>query len=295
MDGLPTISAERTAELLDDAIDLHVHTAPDVIPRYATDLDTGREAIDAGMRGVVVKSHIVPTAGRVELTNLELDRPILYGGVTLNGGVGGINPAAVEIALDLGADVVWLPTAWSRNHAGIARQAGTTHFMGQRVPDADEDISLLEDGELPPALLEVVDLVAAEDAVLGTGHVSPEESIAVAEACADAGARCLVNHAFFRVVDASLEEQERLVDLGATVEYCAYSLQSTDGHTVDRIAEAVDRLGPEHCALATDFGQEGNAPAEGLARFAEAVVRAGVDEDDIRLMVTETPAHVLGL
>lgn len=298
MATLPDVSAARQAELLDGAVDFHVHTAPDTTPRYAIDLDVAREAREAGMRAVVVKSHIVPTAGRVDVTNRELDfeDPALYGGVTLNGSAGGVNPAAVEVALDLGGKIVWLPTVWSENHAAQAREAGVERFAGVRVPDPDEDVPVVVDGELTPAAREVVELVAEADAVLGTGHLSAEEAIVVAEACADAGADCLVNHALFRVVDASTEQLARLVELGATIECCAYAhVEEGTPPTTDRIADAVDRFGPGSVLLATDFGQVGNPPAPGLARFAEAVCAAGVDEADVRRMLTETPADLLGI
>ena len=150
-------------------------------------------------------------------------------------------------------------------------------------------------GDLTPEVHRVIELVGAADATLATGHVSVEEALAVAEACANSGVRCLVNHAFFRVVDASIEEQAQLADLGAVIEFCAYSLQSTPNHSIQRVVEAVTRLGPENCLLATDFGQVGNAPTEGLARFAEGLIQEGVNEATVQKMMTETPARVLGI
>ena len=295
MTELPSVSDTRMNELLTDAVDFHVHTAPDSIPRYATDIETAHDALDAGMRTVVVKSHIVPTAGRVELTNRHLEKEILAGGVTLNGGVGGLNPATVEVALDLGARVVWLPTAWAANHAQQARDAGETQFMGQRVPTEAEEISLLSNGELDPVVDKIIALLAGTDVVLGTGHISIEESLVVAEACAEANVPCVINHAFFRVVDATLDNLERLVDYGATIEFCAYSLQSTADHSVARVADTMKRLGPENCLLATDFGQAENAPVPGLAEFAQAVIDEGVDEEVVRETITTTPATLLSL
>lgn len=65
------------------------------------------------MQGVIVKNHALPTVDRVTLTNNIVGKEILYGGLTLNGSVGGINPTAVETALKLGAKIIWLPTLWS--------------------------------------------------------------------------------------------------------------------------------------------------------------------------------------
>lgn len=291
--------SDRLAEgdpstLPDGAIDCHVHTAPDLIDRYESDLQLAHEAVRAGMDGVVVKSHVVPTAGRVDLVNEAIGEEILYGGIALNGSVGGLNPDAVETALELGGRIVWLPTAWSHNHARQARAAGTDRFVGQRVPSEREDIRVARDGEVTPATRSVIDLVATYDATIGTGHASPDEIGPIVDACADAGVTCLVNHPFFRVVDVPVEQQVSLAERGAIMEYCAYSVQSTEGHTVDRVAAGIERVGAENCLLATDFGQASNPPVPGLSGFVEAVVDSGVDRETVERLVTSTPAAVLG-
>jgi hypothetical protein len=281
-------------DLLADAVDLHVHTAPDLVERFESDVALARDVREAGMEGVVVKSHVVPTAGRVDLVNEAVGDELLYGGVACNGTVGGLNRDAVETALELGADIVWLPTAWSANHATQAREAGVERFVGQRVPGPDEEIPVARDGEVTEATRTVVDLVAEYDAVVGTGHATPAEIETVAAACADAGVDCLVNHPCFRVVDVSLDRQERLADLGAIMEYCAYSVGSTEGHDIDRVAEAIDRVGPRNAVLATDYGQAENPPVPGLREFAEAVVEAGIPRETVRRCLSETPTTLLG-
>lgn len=292
---MSVFDADPAWDLLERALDLHVHTAPDLIARYGTDLEIARDARNAGMAGVVVKSHVVPTVTRAAVANEAIGEDVLYGGVALNGSVGGLNPDAVEIALDLGAEIVWLPTAWSANHASQARAAGEERFVGQRVPGPDEEISVVSGGSLVPEVERIVGLVEEADAVLATGHVGADATEAVVEACADAGVGCLVNHPFFRVVDLPIETQVGLAERGAIMEYCAYSVESTEGHDVDRVARAIDRVGPEHAVLATDFGQASNPPVEGLARFAGALLEAGLSVATVRTLLAETPRGVLGV
>ena len=277
------------------AVDCHVHTAPDLVDRYESDLQLAHEARRADMGGILVKSHVVPTVGRVDLINEAVGDDVLYGGIALNGSVGGLNLDAAETALELGARVVWLPTAWSANHAAQARDAGAERFVGQRVPDDDEDIRVARDGAVTEPTRELVSMVGEYDATLGTGHVAPAEIEAVVDACADADVRCLVNHPCFRVVDLPIETQVSLAERGAILEYCAYSVRSTDGHGVERVADAVSRVGGERCVLATDFGQSENPPVPGLAAFADAVREAGAPPRDVERALTETPARVLGL
>lgn len=280
---------------LEEAIDIHVHTAPDLIEREASDLTVAQAAITAGMDGVVVKSHVIPTVARVDQVNEAVSEEILYGGIALNGGVGGLNPDAVEIALELGAKIVWLPTAWSANHAQQAREAGQSRFVGQRIPEPDEEISVARNGELIEPMQEIIELVASYDATLATGHITPMEIKAVVVACADAGVRVLVNHPFFHIVDLSLDKQLELVEMGAVMEYCAYAVQSTEGHTLEQVVDAIEQLGVESCILATDFGQRGNPAIEGFRSFACEVHEAGIPEEDIQTLITENPARVLGL
>lgn len=281
--------------LPDGAVDVHVHTAPDLVERYQSDVELGRAARAADMAGIVVKSHVLPTVGRVDLVNEVLCEDVLYGGVALNGGVGGLNVDAARTALELGARIVWLPTAWSANHASQARAAGVDRFVGQRVPGPDEELPVARDGEVTARTQRIVDLVAEYDAALGTGHASPAAIDAVVDACADAGVTPLVNHPCFGVVDVPIDQQVSLAERGAVMEYCAYSVRSTDGHTVERVVEAVERVGAEHCLLATDFGQADNPPVPGLAAFLEGVVEAGLSRDTANRLVTDTPSRVLGL
>lgn len=284
-----------TRDWLEGAIDCHVHTAPDLIERFQTDIALAHEARESGMRGVLVKSHVVPTAGRVDLVNEVLAENLLYGGVALNGAVGGLNRDAVETAIGLGARVVWLPTAWSANHARRARAAGNDRFVGQRIPSKSEDLSVAVDGEVTDQTRAIIELAAEHDVTVGTGHVSPEEIDAVVAACSDANVTCVVNHPFFHVIDLDPTHQEKLANQGAIMEYCAYSVQAMPDHSIDQVADALTRVGADNAVLATDFGQANNPPVTGLARFAEQVHEAGVSEGAVRTALTETPRRVLGL
>jgi len=282
-------------ELLDGAVDAHVHTKPDQIDRWGTDPRLGRAAIDAGMDGVVVKSHVVPTMDRATVTNELLGEEILYGGVALNGAVGGLNPEAVKVALAQDAKVVWLPTVWNAHHATIARNDPVDVLAGFTVPGPDEELRIVEDGSVTEPVAEIIDIVAEADAVLATGHSSPEAIRAVVEAATDAGATVSVTHPFFEVVDLSIEEQQRLAEMGAVMEYCAFSLQNTPDHTVERLAKGIERVGPESCALATDFGQTDNPPVEGFASTIDDLLDAGLDRETLEQVVQETPSRLLGV
>src|SRR5262245_33723100 len=104
-------------DLLHGAIDTHVHSYPDVVARKLDDLAVVEQARAAGMRAVLLKSHVFSTAERAWLLSRLFPDFRVFGGITLNDTVGGLNPSAVEAALKLGAVQVWMPTLSAANHA----------------------------------------------------------------------------------------------------------------------------------------------------------------------------------
>jgi hypothetical protein len=168
-------------------------------------------------------------------------------------------------------------------------------FVGQRIPGPDEELSVTENGSLTAKTHAVIELVAEHDAILATGHISPDEIDAVVTACTERGIDVLINHPFFRVPDLPIERQESLAERGATLEYCAYAIGNTPGHSAERVAEAVSRIGPDNCLLASDYGQKGNPPAAGLAEFAISVVEAGLSETVVQRLIRDQPADSLGI
>jgi hypothetical protein len=67
------------------------------------------------------------------------------------------------------------------------------------------------------------------------------------------------------------------------------------GRRVDAVQLAgVRAVGPERTALTTDLGHVNRvAPAEGLARFAEALTREGIGPDAIELAMKRNPRALL--
>src|SRR5262249_29416379 len=85
------------------------------------------EAAAAGHRAIVLKSHDSPTASLAWAVQRDVgDAIAVFGGICCDREVGGMNPAAVEVALELGARIVWLPTLSSRQdfENGVAARLG---------------------------------------------------------------------------------------------------------------------------------------------------------------------------
>ena len=163
-------------------IDLHIHTAPDVAPRRLDDLQAARDARAAGMRAILIKSHVTCTADRAAIAESAIDGIRVFGGLALNEPVGGLNPAAVEAALRLGAKAIWMPT----HDAAHSRQ----------VKGGSGGIAVLDrDGELVPTVGPILELIRDANALLCTGHISLAESIALIRLARQMGLRkILVTH-----------------------------------------------------------------------------------------------------
>ena len=277
---------------LTGAADLHCHFGPDAHRERSVDaLDAARDAAAAGHAAVVLKSHDYPTAALAAVVDRVVDGVRVFGGICCDREVGGVNPAAVETALRIGAKIVWLPTLTSRQDQlnGIGEQLG---IPGPGLSVVDDDGSLSTDTHA------VLDLVAAHDAILATGHVTWPEPLEVAKAFGRRG-KVLVTHAMEELAGPNLtvEQCTELADLGATIELCALTCLGTLAtRSPGEIARATRTFGAERCTLATDYGQKANVrPAPGFQDFADALLAEGLDERAIRRMACDNPCALLGL
>jgi len=285
--------------LLTGAVDLHVHPSPSPYPRRIDPIGAASAAAEAGMRAIVLKSHHNETASLIEalrphgLGEIPVE---VYGGVVLNTEVGGINPHAVSLCLAMGGRVVWMPTISSPAHI-----ASDGHFPTATVALLDERPVDLWDGddELVPELDTILGLIADADAVLASGHLPPRSIVACFEAARDAGVRrLLVNHPNF-IVDIEGEQALRLVELGAYVEHevSMYDRESRfHAFEISTLREWIELAGPDRTILASDLGQADNPlPPESLERVGEELVEVGVDASQVRRMLADNPARLLGL
>jgi hypothetical protein len=272
-------------DALDGAVDLHVHSAPDIDVRRYNDLELAREAASAGMRALLIKSHQNSTVERAWLVDQVVPGIDVFGGLVLNSTVGGLNPDAVAVALRLGARQVWMPTRSAYNHRRHHHQ-----------PDG---ISILdEEGRLCQQVRDIVDLIASSDCILSTGHLAPEEGAVLMRHAANAGVkRLLVTHPEWPPTAYPIELQRDLARVGVFFERCFVSTTHRCGFVpLSTIAGAIDQVGVESTILASDLGQPDTpAPVDGLRQFAGMIKSEGFNGDQIRSMMVSNPSSLLGL
>lgn len=293
-----------TDELLQGAVDLHCHPAPSPFPRRVDALEAARHYADAGFAAVVMKSHHHNTVMDVlALRPHGIDElPVrVFGGVALNGPVGGLNPRAVDLSLKMGGRIVWFPTIASANHIEHHRTNPDLRFPRLSRPLMHEvEITVFDaDGRLREEVHEIVELIRDEGAILASGHMAPDQVFAVFKAAREAGVeRMLVNHPNF-VLGVTHQQARELVELGAHVEHslCMYDDRSTFYNwPVDVLLDWIRVVGVDRTTLGSDLGQENNPlPVDSFRKVGQLLLEAGLAEGDLRRLVRDNPARLLGV
>jgi Family of unknown function (DUF6282) len=268
--------------------DLHVHSAPCLLPRRAGDVQTVEEYERAGFAGCVLKGHFEPTVGRAAAAARSRALHVL-GGIVLNQAVGGLNPVAVETSLGLGARIVWMPTLDARAHreAGLPVLPSARTSQGLAVPPSDRGTEA--------DVRRILGLVAEADAVVATGHLSAEEAAWLVRAARKEGVRrILLTHPSFTVPALSASATRELLDFGAFAEVTAYQLLHQSGWDAARLAAFLRALPAERCILTSDAGQP-NSPAapEAMALLLEVLGAEGLDPGALKAMCSEIPARLV--
>ncbi|WP_042330955.1 hypothetical protein [Desulfosporosinus orientis] len=65
-------------------------------------------------------------------------------------------------------------------------------------------------------------------------------------------------------------------------------------YSFELINYIIKERGPEHIVLTTDSGQLGNEEVDGIKLFIQTLIKKGVSEADINVMLKETPAMLIG-
>jgi len=290
------------SELLQDAIDTHVHSAPDVMPRLMDHVDTAEHYAAHGFRAIVLKCHHHGTADRIPLVTRSVEGIDVFGGLVLNYAVGGINPFAVDTALRYGAKVIWMPTVDAANHVktfGTPGQFGSK-FGGRTavsVYDGQTGLTVLDDkGRITEQTRTVLELVAAQDVILSAGHLAGEEIVALVAAAKEAGVqRMWVDHPNLYFTRLDVELQSKLAADGVYMNY-TFSEISPKWHSISAadMANNIRRIGADRLLLSGDTGQHHNPmPADAIRVLAQVLLEEGIPPEDLRKMLSTNAAQLI--
>lgn len=288
-------------EILAGAIDHHIHAYPDFVHRSQDMLELAVEASRAGMRALAFKDHYNLTAGAAYLVQRVVDEMVrdgrlehrveVYGGLGLNHGV---DPEAVRIALKYpNFKVIWFPTFKSY---GWARFAG----VSDRDDPAQRYVRLVDPGgKVLPEVREVLELAGGAGVAVAFGHTDFEELEPLAILAAELGVRTVLDHPLLELNKLALDEMVRLAELGTYVgTYCQPMIPSIYQPVADpfETMKVIETVGAERCVSGSDFGQVLHLDAiDGMRVFIRALLGFGASPEDVRTIVRDTPARLLGL
>jgi hypothetical protein len=297
----PSFARRPGADLLAGAVDNHVHACPHLNARSLDVFQAVRDAAAAGMRAIGLMDNFCNSAGyaalaRRELGDLGVD---VFGGLIMEPPAGGVSAEAVRTALAYGygpgtaARFISLPTHHTRAIARVERRSPAYIEACLEIP---------AHGPLPDPLPEILDLIAAHDAVLNTGHISGAEAIRLIELARARGvARILAPASHFTVSEA-----KQAAELGASVELSFFFLThatqiglthvDAEAHTVPPVSLAhmaaiIRAATPARTILSSDCGVGVlPPPAEGFREFLLTIASTGIAYDDLRRMSSTNAA-----
>lgn len=286
--------------LLVGGVDLHTHPAPSPFPRRMSILDAARDAESVGFKAIVCKSHHhsmqmdILALGSAGLEDVNVQ---VYGGVALNRTVGGLNPYAVELALRMGGRVVWFPTIASRAHLDFHAHNDSGFPLAGVPLRENEPLTVLDEkGQLNADAQDILQVIAAESAILNCGHLPADEIDVLVPGAISAGVeRILVNHPDF-VIGATPQRVAEWARQGVVIELCLAMVvgRQPSEDPVAKVAPYLQAAGIGRTIFSSDLGQQNNPlPMTAYRRMTRALVDAGTSEQDIRSLVGGTAAQLL--
>ena len=323
-------SFQKSKDLLRDAIDIHIHAGPHLTtsPRSVTPVEAALQARRAGMKAIVYMDVFQMSNGTAQIVNEVVPDFKTFGGINLNTVFGGINPRAVRTSLTYAGGAKYVAfgthsTHWMTSREGhyIDGEFKPFHTFDEKFKreELGRSIKIPVDEAPTPEIVEILEMVAAHpDVYLITGHVSAPEAVRLVELGHKYGIKkMVVSSTIFKI--ATMDQLAHMAELGAYIEYtlAAYGASSgtrkTDYYaeikyasdsipsnlpktSVKTVAKHINELGAENCIIATDFGVYTlPPPVEGLREFIALLLDLGLTDEQIKTVVQENPAKLLGL
>lgn len=296
---IDTIDDTVVDGLMKGAVDLHVHSGPSTMPRQVDHFQAVEQAAAAGMRGIMFKDHHYSVAPFIPIMDRVLGHHgvAMFGGLVLNNSTGGLNPYVVDAQLKQGAKLIWMPTAQSANH--IRSSHRKTRLASNVQLKKSPGITVVDEfGTILDVVKEILDSIAEFDAILSSGHLHIWEIWKLFEEAKKRGVkRLLINHPMYGL-HFTYDDIRELAEFGALIEQsaCLYVDSRFNVFSPQELKEHILAAGVEHSSLGSDLGQVDNpTPVEGMRQIIKMCLALSFTEDEVRLMVRDNPAKIVGL
>ncbi|KKS81875.1 MAG: hypothetical protein UV58_C0015G0009 [Candidatus Wolfebacteria bacterium GW2011_GWC1_43_10] len=289
--------------ILQQAIDLHIHIGPEIIPRKFTlpelvDYEKGK------LKGIGVKNHFFSTIAMGKQSAQD-GSPSVINSVVLNHYVGGFNPDIIRASAELSEKpiIVWFPTLHTEEFLQSQKFEIPEEWIDPKMrrrlklrpTEKIKALSVFDNGKISKEVKMVLYSIKENGAILATGHLSWQESYELVKfAIEKIGIKKIViTHPIYQKIDMPIKIQKELAELGALIEHC-YSMYSIDKIPMDKIAQQIKDVGADNCILSSDVGQTfSKSPSEALTDFISLLKKEGVTENEIKTMLIKNPERLV--
>lgn len=280
------------------ACDMHIHSAPDLAERVGDDFEIAQSCINAGYRTFMIKSHFECTASRAYFVRKQFPQIQAYGSITLNATVGGLNPVAVDLALQLGIKEIFMPTSYALAHTKIHGTPGGYAHRKSTFKAQAEPITILDDGgNLKPEVLTILELARDANVPVGSAHLGENEIFPLIKKGCEMGTKMIVTHPHLRPPQLSDSAVKELVEMGACVELCAATVNPVPGYgRVEQVVSCINAVGYQHFFISSDAGTPSKPmPPDTLSAYLYCLKMKGIEKEKLDYMFKEHPVEVFSL
>ncbi|MBW1817738.1 MAG: hypothetical protein JRJ60_11330 [Deltaproteobacteria bacterium] len=285
--------------LMKGAIDIHAHGGSDPFDRLLLEDEIAMDYSRAGMRAVVFKTWFTPSASRNQLVQKYLDiwaqgnevEPVkIFGGITLNKPVGGINPDAVKRCLGFpGSKYVWMPMVDSYHHRRIVYDDWSGE--GLRIVD--------DKGRCLPEMSEVLRIAADNDLIVASGHFPYVEHKAVFEEAIRLGVKRMeIIHPAHIHCKTSIEQMKEAASEGIKLMLSGLGTTTFPQHETGPVyaVKMIKEVGARHFVYGSDYGQIHNpSHVVGTRWLIKLLLAYGATTEEVQQIFQISPAEHLGL
>lgn len=279
------------------ACDMHIHTGPDFVERVGDDFEVAAACEKAGMKAILLKSHMESTVSRAYHAQKTVQTLKVYGALVLNSSVGGFNPFAAEAAMQYGAKEIFMPTFCAQADFKVhGKGAAALYKYGLRT-EAATLCALDENGSLKPEVKQILELARDYKVPIGSSHLGADEIFALAAFAHDIGAPLIITHPEYKIPNLQPDQIRALASLGAYIEITAGAVFPIPGcSTITHDIDLIEAAGYQNCFITSDAGTPTKPmPADVLSSYAYCLQKKGMATEKIRYMLCEKPLEVFGI
>lgn len=286
----------KIKKIIKQAIDIHVHIGPEIIPRkYTVQKLINAEQDKIG--GFVLKNHFYPTIPFIrEVENAKGLK--IIGSIALNNSVGGLNSESIYSSSLISQlpIMVWFPTINAGNFLKKTEFEIASEWVRNKefVARKSKDVKPVQ--LKSKKIAEVLKTIKTYNAILATGHISWKESVSLIERAQKFGVKKIViTHPIYQKINMPIRIQQELAGMGCFIEQ-SYSMYTIDKIPIENIAQQIKDIGSKSVILSSDVGQTFSlSPSQALYKFSALLLQEGITYKELYIMLVENPRKLLSI